>query len=260
MARGYNVHANGIRQHLVHHAGSGPSLLLIPGITSPAVTWGFVAERLTEAFDVHVLDVRGRGLSEAGALDYSLDAMAEDAIAVAEAAGLGKPVVLGHSMGARTAIRAARKAPGAFSGLVLVDPPVSGPGRRAYPSAWNWYEDSILMAQKGCSGEDMRRFCPTWTDEQNAIRAEWLHTCQLDAIRKAYDGFHTDDIHADLPHLRLPMRLVVAGGAAVIGKEDIAEICQLSPGIEVMIVEKAGHMIPWDDLEGFLSAVMDFRA
>lgn len=260
MARGYNVHANGIRQHLVHHAGNGPSLLLIPGITSPAVTWGFVAERLTEAFDVHVLDVRGRGLSEAGALDYSLDAMAEDAIAVAEAAGLGKPVVLGHSMGARTAIRAARKAPEAFSGLVLVDPPVSGPGRRAYPSAWNWYEDSILMAQKGCSGEDMRRFCPTWTDEQNALRAEWLHTCQLDAIRTAYDGFHTDDIHADLPHLRLPMRLVVAGGAAVIGKEDIAEICQLSPGIEVMIVEKAGHMIPWDDLEGFLSAVMDFRA
>lgn len=115
------------------------------------------------------------------------------------------------------------------------------------------------MAQKGCSGEDMRRFCPTWTDEQNAIRAEWLHTCQLDAIRTAYDGFHTDDIHADLPHLRLPMRLVVAGGAAVIGKEDIAEICQLSPGIEVMIVEKAGHMIPWDDLEGFLSAVMDFK-
>lgn len=260
MARGYNVHANGIRQHLVHHAGSGPPLLLIPGITSPAVTWGFVAERLSAAFDVHVLDVRGRGLSEAGALDYSLDAMAEDAIAVAEAAGLGKPVVLGHSMGARTAIRAARKAPGAFSGLVLVDPPVSGPGRRAYPSAWNWYEDSILMAQKGCSGEDMRRFCPTWTDEQNALRAEWLHTCQLDAIRTAYDGFHTDDIHADLPHLRLPMRLVVAGGAAVIGKEDIAEICQLSPGIEVMIVEKAGHMIPWDDLEGFLSAVMDFRA
>ncbi|MFN4128078.1 alpha/beta fold hydrolase [Pannonibacter indicus] len=260
MARGYNVHANGIRQHLVHHAGNGPSLLLIPGITSPAVTWGFVAERLAEAFDVHVLDVRGRGLSEAGALDYSLDAMAEDAIAVAEAAGLGKPVVLAHSMGARTAIRAARKAPEAFSGLVLVDPPVSGPGRRAYPSAWNWYEESILMAQKGCSGEDMRRFCPTWTDEQNALRAEWLHTCQLDAIRTAYDGFHTDDIHADLPHLRLPMRLVVAGGAAVIGKEDIAEICQLSPGIEVMIVEKAGHMIPWDDLEGFLSAVMDFRA
>ncbi len=115
------------------------------------------------------------------------------------------------------------------------------------------------MAQKGCSGEDMRRFCPSWTDEQNALRAEWLHTCQLDAIRTAYDGFHTDDIHVDLPHLKLPMRVVVAGGAAVIGPDDISEIKTLAPAIDVRVVEKAGHMIPWDDLEGFLAAVLDFR-
>lgn len=259
MATGYNVNANGIRHHLLHFAGNGPSMLLVPGITSPAITWGFVAERLAASFDVHVLDVRGRGLSQAGDLDYSLDAMAADVVALVAATGLEKPVVLGHSMGARTAIRAARLAPDAFSGLIIVDPPVSGPGRRAYPSAWNWYEDSILMAQTGCSGEDMRRFCPTWTDAQNALRAEWLHTCQLDAIRTAYDGFHTDDIHADLPHLALPMRLVVAGGAAVIGPDDIEEIKTLAPAIEVRIVEKAGHMIPWDDLEGFIAATLDFQ-
>ncbi|KXF74754.1 alpha/beta hydrolase [Paramesorhizobium deserti] len=259
MAKGYNVHANGIRQHLLHYAGKGPTMLLIPGITSPAITWGFVAERLAAAFDVHVLDVRGRGLSESGDLDYSLEAMAADAVAVAEAANLDRPIILGHSMGARVAIRAARRAQATFSGLVLVDPPVSGPGRRPYPAAWAWYEDSILMARKGCSKEEMRRFCPTWTDEQNALRAEWLHTCQLDAIRTAFDGFQTDDIHADLPHIPLPMRLVVAGGAPVVANEDIEEIRTLVPAIETRIVEKAGHMIPWDDLEGFLAAVMDFR-
>ncbi|RFC64454.1 alpha/beta hydrolase [Fulvimarina endophytica] len=258
MARGYNVQANAIRQHLIHFPGSGPTMLLIPGITSPAITWNFVAERLSETYDVHVLDVRGRGLSQAGDLDYSLDAMAGDAIAVVSAAGLGQPIVLGHSMGARTAIRAARKAPDAFCGLVLVDPPVSGPGRREYPSKWAWYEDSIRLAQTGCSAEDMKAFCPTWTEEQRALRAEWLHTCQLDAIDTAFRGFHTDDIHADLPHLALPMRLVVAGAAPVIGEEDVAEIRSLAPKIEVRTVEGAGHMIPWDDLEGFLSAVRGF--
>ncbi|RDE07587.1 alpha/beta fold hydrolase [Pelagibacterium lacus] len=260
MTNGYNVHANGIRQHLIHHPGPGPQLLLVPGITSPAVTWGFVAERLAQRFDVHVLDVRGRGLSQAGALDYSLDAMAADVLALARSEAFDRPIVLGHSMGARIAIRAARIDAEAFAGLILVDPPVSGPGRRAYPSAWAWYEDSILMAQKGCSGADMRKFCPTWTEEQNALRAEWLHTCQLDAIRTAYDGFHSDDIHADLPHLALPLRLVVAGGAPVIGAEDVAEIEHLAPGIETRTVAGAGHMIPWDDLEGFLTAVMDFEA
>lgn len=235
-------------------------MLLVPGITSPAVTWGFVAERLRDVFDVHVLDVRGRGLSEAGGLDYSLDAMADDAVAVAAAAGLNRPILLGHSMGARIGIRAARKNPDAFAGLILVDPPVSGPGRRAYPSPWSWYEESILLAQKGCSAQDMKRFCPTWTDEQNAVRAEWLHTCQLDAILTAYDGFHTDDVHVDLPCIAIPMRLVVAGAASVILSEDVAEIQTLAPHIEVRRVDHGGHMIPWDDLETFLTAVMDFQA
>lgn len=253
MTDGYNIYANGIRHHLIRYAGPGPQMLIIPGITSPAITWGFVAERLAERFDVHVLDVRGRGLSETGDLDYSLDAMAEDAVAVAQM--METPVVLGHSMGARTAIRAAARKGDAFSRLILVDPPVSGPGRRAYPSPWPWYQDSILMARKGCSAEDMKAFCPTWTHDQRALRAEWLHTCNLGAIRIAYDGFHTDDIHVDLPNIALPMRLVVAGDSPVIEEVDIAEIKTLAPKIELRTVQGAGHMIPWDNLDGFCAAI-----
>ncbi|MFT4190554.1 MAG: alpha/beta hydrolase [Comamonas sp.] len=258
--RGYHVHANGIRQHLLHYAGPGPQLLLIPGITSPAITWGFVGERLAERYDVHILDVRGRGLSEAGDLDYTLDAMADDAIALAQL--MDRPIAMGHSMGARVAIRAARRAPApdTFAGLLLVDPPMSGPGRRPYPAQWAWYSDSIRLAQRGCGAEEMRRFCPTWTDAQVALRAEWLHTCHWGAIRQAWDGFATDDIHADLPHIALPTRLVIAGGARVVLPEDEAEFTRLLPQAETRRVEGAGHMIPWDDLEGFLAAVLDFHA
>lgn len=256
--RGYNVQANGIRQHLIHYPGTGPQLLLIPGITSPAITWGFVGERLAKRFDVHILDVRGRGLSQAGDLDYTLDAMADDAIALA--ARMERPIVLGHSMGARTAIRAARRDPTPFAGLILVDPPMSGPGRRPYPANWAWYGDSIRLAEQGCSAADMRRFCPSWSEEQVALRAEWLHTCHWGAIRTAFDGFHVDDIHADLPQIQLPTRLVVAGGATVVLPEDVAEVQALAPQTEVRRVDGAGHMIPWDDLEGFLGAVLDFEA
>lgn len=256
MTNGYNIHANGIRHHLIRFPGNGPEMLVIPGITSPAITWGFVAERLTDAYDVHVLDVRGRGLSQAGALDYSLDAMAKDVLEIIKVTGMKKPTLMGHSMGARTAIRAARMDADPIGRMILVDPPVSGPDRRAYPSAWPWYEDSIIKAQEGCSVEDMRAFCPTWTDDQVALRAEWLHTCQLDAIRTAYDGFHTDDIHVDLPEIAIPMRLIVAGGAPVIGEPDISEIRDLVPDIDVKTVEGAGHMIPWDDLDGFVDAAL----
>ncbi|HBK50764.1 MAG TPA: alpha/beta hydrolase, partial [Pseudomonas sp.] len=86
---GGNVSANGIRQHYLHYGGKGHALILVPGITSPAITWGFVAERLGQYFDTYVLDVRGRGLSSSGPeLDYGTDACAADIPAFAAALGL----------------------------------------------------------------------------------------------------------------------------------------------------------------------------
>ena len=260
MSFGYNIRANGIRQHLLRYDGppDAPHMLLIPGITSPAVTWGFVAEAMAQKYEVHVLDVRGRGLSETGDLDYTLDALADDAIAVAQT--LNSPVLMGHSMGARIGIRANARNPAPFAGYLLIDPPMSGPNRRPYPAAWPWYGDSIVMAAKGCGIEEMRAYCPAWTEAQLALRAEWLHTCHWGAIRIAYDGFHTDDIHADLPAMQKPTRLVIAGGATVVDADDQAEVAALNPGIEQRIVPDAGHMIPWDNFDGFLRAVLDFDA
>src|SRR5471032_3548164 len=138
---GANASANGIRQHYLRYGGADgeragrDAVIIVPGITSPAVTWGFVGERFGTTFDTYVLDVRGRGLSSASdTLDYSLDAQAADLIAFAQAIGLARYNVVGHSMGARIGVRAARMQPAGLTRLVMVDPPVSGPGRRPYPS------------------------------------------------------------------------------------------------------------------------------
>ncbi|MFF7708949.1 alpha/beta fold hydrolase [Pseudomonas sp. NPDC007930] len=257
---GGQVQANGIRQHYLRYGGQGPVLLLIPGITSPAITWGFVAERLGERYDVYVLDARGRGLSSSGPeLDYGTDACADDIPAFAAALGLAHYHLLGHSMGARFALRAASRHPEAPIGkLVLVDPPVSGPGRREYPGKLPWYMDSIAEALEGMDAEAMRAYCPTWTDAQRQLRAEWLHTCYAPAIRRAYDDFHAVDIHQDFPHAPQPALLMVAGKGGVIEAADEAEIAALKPGIEIRRVEGAGHMIPWDDFDGFFTALGGF--
>ena len=86
---GGQVQANGIRQHYLRYGGSGPALILVPGITSPAITWGFVAEVFAQHFDTWVLDVRGRGLSSSGeGLDYGMESCADDINAFADALGL----------------------------------------------------------------------------------------------------------------------------------------------------------------------------
>jgi N-formylmaleamate deformylase len=254
-ASGANVFANGIRQHYLRYRGVGAPLVLVPGITSPAVTWGFVAKKLAREFDVYVLDVRGRGLSQSGPdLDYRLDSLADDLSGFIAALGLSSVTVLGHSMGARIAIRAVARNAAGIARLVLVDPPVSGPGRRPYPSKLAWYVDSIRQAAKGMDANAMRAFCPTWSHEQLVLRAEWLHTCYEPAIVTAFEGFQTDDIHRDLPGLPVPAGLVVATRGGVIEAADEAEIQSLNPDIRIERVPDAGHMIPWDNLEGFLVA------
>ena len=72
---------------------------MLPGITSPASTWDFVARRLAATNDVYVLDIRGRGLSQGGSeLDYSLDAYAADVVAFASALRFDRFMLLGHWM------------------------------------------------------------------------------------------------------------------------------------------------------------------
>jgi N-formylmaleamate deformylase len=260
---GANVLANGIRQHYLRFGGARGQghdpVIIVPGITSPAITWGFVGEVFGRQLDTYILDVRGRGLSAAGdALDYSLDAQARDLIGFAQTLGLERYSVVGHSMGARIAIRACAKGAPGMARIVAVDPPVSGPGRRRYPSDLNWYVDSIREAQRGMSAEAMRKYCPTWTQAQLTLRAEWLHTCDLRATVASYNGFHDDDIHADLSKVALPLRLLVAEKGGVIQATDLQEICRLAPQCEVTHVAGAGHMIPWDQEAGFYAAMADF--
>ncbi|MCQ9617651.1 alpha/beta hydrolase [Paenalcaligenes niemegkensis] len=250
---GGNVHANHIRQHYLRYGGGKSPLLLVPGITSPAPTWGFVAERLGKHFDVYVLDVRGRGLSEHGeTLDYGVNACADDVTAFVQAMKLENVTLLGHSMGARIALRAVARGLRDVASLVLVDPPVSGPGRRSYPAQLNWYVDSIKLARKGMDAEQMKAFCPTWTEGQRQLRAQWLHSCDLRAVIESYEWFHTDEAISDFRQLSdIPTALMVAGRGDVIRDEDIQEIQQLKADLIVQKVPEAGHMIPWDDEEGF---------
>ncbi|ABM34472.1 alpha/beta hydrolase [Paracidovorax citrulli] len=262
---GGHVHANGIRQHYLRYGGAEgeragrDAVILVPGITSPAVTWGFVAEHLGRRFDTYVLDVRGRGLSSSGpGLDYGLDAQAADVIALAQALGLQRWALVGHSMGGRIAVRAARGQPAGLTRLVIVDPPVSGPGRRAYPAALPWYVDSIRQATQGMDAEAMRAFCPTWTEEQRRLRAQWLHTCYEPAIVQSFEDFGRDDIHADLPRIPQPLLLVTAERGDVVRDADVAEWQGLAPQTRHVRVPGAGHMIPWDNEAGFYAALGDF--
>lgn len=253
-ASGGHVRANGIRQHYLHFPGEGRPVVIVPGIVSPAVLWTHVAERLAPRFDCHVLDVRGRGLSEFGPhLDYGVGACAQDLMAFVEALGLTpEPIVIGHSMGARIALRAAALAAGRLHSLVLLDPPTSGPGRRPYPVPLARTLALLRAAQRGEAAAALRASTATpWPEALQQLRAEWLSTCDERAVFVASEDFHGQDMFADLARSDLPITLICAGEGGVVADADVDDMRSRRPDLHAVRLEGVGHQMQAESPEAF---------
>lgn len=257
---GSNIHANNIRIHYLRYGGKGTPLVLVPGITSPAITSGFVAERFAEKFDVYVVDVRGRGLSETGpGLDYGVATYATDIAGFIKVLQLEPVILLGHSMGARIAARVAAERRVVISQLVLADPPVTGPGRRPYNIPLDWFLSSIRLAQQGHGMEAFRDQTPHWAEEHIRLRAEWLHTCDLTAVSASYDNMHREDLHADLASISQPTLFLSAEKGAIL-EDELQEVRKIAPAFTSVRLSGIGHMMPFEDLDLFAGAVLDYLA
>jgi pimeloyl-ACP methyl ester carboxylesterase len=106
---------------------SKPGLVLVHGGAAHAQWWSFIAPLLTRHNRVVALDLSGHG--DSGWRDhYPRRVFADDIMAViADAAFVGPPVLVGHSMGGLVSILAASLHGDKLAGAVIVDAPVRKP-------------------------------------------------------------------------------------------------------------------------------------
>lgn len=97
--------------------GRGPAVLLIQGIGVVGEGWRPQVQGLAERFRVLTFDNRGIGGSELRGGAVSIEAMAADAWAVADAAGVEHVHLVGHSMGGLIVQAAALAAPARVKSL-----------------------------------------------------------------------------------------------------------------------------------------------
>jgi N-formylmaleamate deformylase len=254
-----DLRANGLRHRVLRYGEPGRrDLLLLPGITSPAATADFLAVLLADmGFRVTVPDIRGRGESDrAPAGQYRLTDYAADAAGIVAGLGLRRPVIIGHSMGARIAAAyAVVHDPSDHGLLVLVDPPTSGPGRGLYPTTRESFIQQLHEAQAGTNADAVRRFYPKWPERELRLRAEVLASCDETAVLETHEGFETEDFFEYWARLTPPALLIRGGDSPVVPLTAAAELQRIQPGIDIVTVPGAGHMVPWDNLDGFLDAI-----
>jgi len=211
-----------------------PVILALHGITANGLAWQALADELVRrhgAGAVRLLapDLRGRAASRDIPGPYGIGAHADDALAIASAFG-GRPILVGHSMGAFVAAVAAAREPDRYQSVVLVDgglgflgpektgavddalSSVLGPAMTRLSMVFDSPEDHLAFWRRhpavgpllaGPGGLWLRRYL-----DHDLRQAEqgWRSSCVLDAVRA--DG---RDVLADPTALGAARRAAESG-------------------------------------------------
>lgn len=136
--------------------GDGPPVVMIQGAGVGLDGWKPQEEVLSQRFRCLVFDNRGYGASQPLGEVFDLEAMVDDTIALADAAGFDRFHVLGHSMGGLIALGVALRVPERIRTLALlntfgtgavptrVDPKILWIGTRSAIGPRRWRRHAFL--------------------------------------------------------------------------------------------------------------------
>jgi aminoacrylate hydrolase len=100
--------------------GNGPAVLLIQGVGVVGEGWRPQIDALRDRYTTVSFDNRGIGSSTIRSGKLSVEAMAEDALAIMDAERIDRFHVVGHSLGGLIAEEVALRAPGRVKSLALL--------------------------------------------------------------------------------------------------------------------------------------------
>jgi N-formylmaleamate deformylase len=240
-----------------------PQLLLLHGFSDDSGCWLPIANRLRSIHDVTLLDARGHGRSAAPVGKYGYAEHSSDVAAAITALGLQRPILLGHSMGAVTALETARRYPKLVSGIALEDPPpwwVSANARRtnhAPMQAWargikrHTPRELIAMAAKSD---------PQWAIAERMPWAEAKLRTSFEVINGVQAA--SPDWGSSLKSIKCPVLLIGGDTSArsLISAADAAALERLLPQTQYAHIAGAGHSIRRDRPSEYLRAVKPFFA
>ena len=261
-----DIYVNGLKIHYYRTGGAKPPLVLLHGITDSGSCWPRLVQHLGAKLDMLMVDARGHGLSVAPERGYSFDEQASDLVGPLEALEIHQPVLLGHSMGAMTAIALAASSPGLVRALILEDPPLSAKDQISLDESKIWRKEARNKIEKMQSQtlseiiSDRRGQAPNWSEGEFMPWAEAKHQVSPNVVEIAFS--------LQLPwrsifkQIACPTLLLTAdpddGGR--VPPEIADEAAALLSNGQAVYIKDAGHNIRRDQFEKYLAVVRDFLA
>lgn len=228
------------------------NLVLVHGAGGSHLDWPSPLRRLREA-NVYALDLPGHGRSE-GAGRSSISAYRDFLLAFLDGLGLGRALVVGHSMGGAIALDFVLHYPDRLSGLVLVG---SGARLRVLPAILTGIlSDFEATVDLVCD----YAFGPSATEQLKRLGRQRLLKTPPEVLHGDYAACDAFDVMERLGEVRCPT-LVIGGTADRLTPPKYSVYLRDHiPGAELVLVDAAGHMVMLEKPEVVTRAISKFIA
>lgn len=264
--QGFVRASDGLQLYYRVHGDGEPALVCCNGVGVSTFFWRYLFEAFAPRHRVVVWDYRGHGRSQRVRFgdDVSMEQCARDLRAVCRAAGVDRPVLLGHSMGAQVILEHYRRFPEHTAGLISV----LGTFGRTLDTFGNLrfsrpVFDVLISAMLGARSEALNRFL--WRPMVSlpfafdfARLSGLVHADRCDQADIGPYMKHLGDVGAPvffsfllelgehtawdlLPRVRVPT-LIIAGGRDGFSPPNVAaRAAKLVPGAELELIADATH-------------------
>ena len=243
--------------------GDGPPLMLVTGLNGVSSFWVKQVPVLARDFRVILHDHRGTGQSTHSRMTYSVDQMAQDALALMDALKVDSAHYAGHSTGGAIGQTLALDHPGRIRSLVL-SATWAGPDayfRRLFES-----RKSILLAQGPeayMRASILALAPPRWVSENDAAiteqqRQQLASASPVEVQASRIDAIVRFDRRARLGAIRCPTLVIVAQDDMVTPRFYSDELAAKIPGAKLVVLEYGGHFAPVIVADAYNDAVAGF--
>jgi len=231
-----------MRLHTRRFGPDTPTVLLLHGLSSAGPVWWQIGAMLAAAgYSSIALDLRGHGESgHAG--EYSLDGYASD---VVETCPGPWPLVIGHSLGGATAVRAASLKPDFAAAYLLIDPAIDFD-----PAAAETVRAELVAdVSDPPTIEQLLADRPHWSREDAERKSDALRATSVDVMNRSFSDNRGWDLGAELSRIPAPVHLLGAEEEPLYTAAAFARHSADGENLTFEEVPGTGHSIHRDDPE-----------
>ena len=227
--------------------------LVVHGLGSSAATTWRVSEALAEAgWSATAVDLRGHGVAPR-ASRYRIADFAED-LAVTTPSGRGAwDVVIGHSIGAASAVMAATNAPSWTQKLILLDPALE-----LGEATKNQVLENQRQGHLHQGVEEIRQANPHWHPLDIELKVQAHRQASLYALEHAVFDNDPWNVTAEATALKIPTHVIGADPSqgSMFCNDYAATMVGANPQMTYEVIEGAGHSVHRDKPEDTIQAIL----